>query len=91
MIQAISLSEDSNSGSCQDNSRLSLCLHQLFEQQVEQFPDAVAVVFEDSQLTYGELNRQANQLAHHLQELGVGPDVLVGICVERSLYTVIGI
>ena len=91
MIQAISLSEDSDSGHSQNDSRFNLCLHQLFEHQVEQFPDAVAVVFEDSQLTYGELNRQANQLAHYLQELGVGPDILVGICVERSLYTVIGI
>ena len=61
-----------------------VCIHQLFEAQVERTPDAVAVVFEDEQLTYGELNRRANQLAHHLRSLGVGPDGLVGICVERS-------
>ena len=55
-----------------------LCIHQLFEAQVERTPDAIAVVFEDEQLTYGELNRRANQLAHHLRALGVGPEVPVG-------------
>ncbi|MBF1988706.1 MAG: amino acid adenylation domain-containing protein, partial [Fischerella thermalis M58_A2018_009] len=68
-----------------------LCIHQLFEAQVERTPDAVAVVFADQQLTYGELNCRANQLAHELQKLGVGPEVLVGVCVERSLETVIAI
>jgi amino acid adenylation domain-containing protein len=68
-----------------------LCIHQLFEAQVERTPDAVAVVFEDQQLTYGELNRRANQVAHHLRSLDVGPDSLVGICVERSLEMVIGL
>jgi amino acid adenylation domain-containing protein len=68
-----------------------LCIHQLFEAQVEQTPDAVAVVFEDEQLTYGELNRRAHQLAHHLRTLGVGPDTLVGICVERSLEMIVGL
>jgi len=67
------------------------CIHQLFEAQVEQTPDAVAVVFEDEQLTYKELNQRANQLAHHLGNLGVGPEVLVGICVERSLDMVVGL
>ena len=67
------------------------CIHQLFEAQAEQIPDAVAVVFEDQRLTYQELNRRANQLAHHLQNLGVGPEVLVGICVEHSLEMMIGI
>ena len=67
------------------------CIHQLFEQQAEQTPDAVAVVFEDEQLTYKELNQRANQLAHHLGNLGVGPEVLVGICVERSLDMVVGL
>jgi acyl carrier protein len=61
------------------------CIHQLFEEQVERTPDAVAVVFENEQLTYRELNQRANQMAHYLQTLGVGPEVLVGICVERSL------
>jgi aspartate racemase len=68
-----------------------LCIHQLFEAQAEQTPDAVAVVFEDQQLTYGELNRRANQLAHHLRSLNVGPDSLVGICVERSLEMIVGL
>ena len=68
-----------------------LCVHQLFEAQVERTPDAIAVVFEDEQLTYGELNRRANQLAHHLRALGVGPEVPVAICLERSLEMVIGL
>lgn len=67
------------------------CLHALFEAQVRRSPDAVAVVCGDAQLTYGELNRRANQLAHHLQSLGVGPEVLVGLCMERSLEMVIGL
>ena len=58
---------------------------------MERTPDAIAVVFEAEQLTYGELNRRANQLAHHLRALGVGPEVLVAICLERSLETVIGL
>ncbi|WP_223278611.1 non-ribosomal peptide synthetase family protein, partial [Nostoc sp. 'Peltigera membranacea cyanobiont' 232] len=67
------------------------CIHQLFEEQVERTPDAVAVVFENQQLTYHELNCRANQLAHYLQSLGVKADVLVGICVERSLEMVVGL
>ncbi len=67
------------------------CIHHLFEAQVERNPDVVAVVFDTQQLTYRELNRRANQLAHHLRQLGVGPDVLVGICVERSLEMVVGL
>ena len=67
------------------------CLHELFEEQVERTPDAVAVVFEESRLTYRELNARANQLAHHLQGLGVEPEVLVGICAERSLDLVVGL
>jgi amino acid adenylation domain-containing protein len=67
------------------------CLHQLFEAQVERTPDAIAVVFDDRQLTYRELNERANQLAHHLQDLNVQPETLVGISVERSVETVIGI
>ncbi|MCP4661909.1 MAG: AMP-binding protein, partial [bacterium] len=71
---------------------------QLFERQVERVPDAVAVVFEAAvdrgpgeRLSYRELNRRANQLAHHLRSLGVGPDVLTGIYLERSARTVVGI
>jgi amino acid adenylation domain-containing protein/thioester reductase-like protein/non-ribosomal peptide synthase protein (TIGR01720 family) len=67
------------------------CIHQLFEEQVEKIPDAVAVVFEKQQLTYQQLNCRANQLAHYLRSLGVKPDTLVGICVERSLDMVIGL
>jgi amino acid adenylation domain-containing protein len=68
-----------------------LSIHQLFEAQVERTPDAIAVVFEAEQLTYGELNRRANQLAHHLRTLGVGPEVPVAVCMDRSLQTVIGV
>ena len=64
---------------------------QLFEAQVERTPDAPAVLFDGEELTYGELNRRANQLAHYLGRLGVGPDVKVGISVERSLEMVIGV
>ena len=67
------------------------CIHELFEEQVERSPDAVAVVFAGEQLTYRELNAKANQLAHHLRTLGVKPEVMVGICVERSLELVVGI
>ncbi|MFB2895116.1 amino acid adenylation domain-containing protein [Aerosakkonemataceae cyanobacterium BLCC-F50] len=75
----------------QVNYPKDLCIHQLFENQVEQTPDAVAVVFEDQQLTYWELNHRANQLAHHLQKLGVKPNQLVGISVERSLTMIVGL
>ncbi|MEG4453672.1 amino acid adenylation domain-containing protein [Microcoleus sp. N9_A1] len=67
------------------------CLHQLFEAQVERTPEAVALVFGTGRLTYRELNTKANQLAHYLQKLGVGPDVLVGICLERSLDLIVAL
>jgi amino acid adenylation domain-containing protein len=67
------------------------CIHQLFEEQVERTPEAVAVIFGDQQLTYQELNRQANQLAHYLRKLGIRPELLVGICMERSLEMVVGL
>ncbi len=67
------------------------CLHQLFEEQVERTPDAVAALFEGEQTTYAELNRRSNQLAHYLQKMGVGPEVLVGIYVGRSLDLLVGI
>lgn len=67
------------------------CIHQMFETQVKRTPDAKAVVFALEHLTYLELNARANRLAHHLQNLGVGPEVLVGICMERSLEIVVGI
>ncbi|MDJ0717356.1 MAG: amino acid adenylation domain-containing protein, partial [Prochloraceae cyanobacterium] len=67
------------------------CIHQLFEEQVEKTPDAIALVLENQQLTYQQLNRRANQLARHLQSLGVRAEVLVGICVERSIEMVVGL
>ncbi len=67
------------------------CIHQLFEAQVAQTPEAIAVVFEEEQLTYEELNVRANQLAHYLEGLGVVPETLVGIYVERSIEMVVGL
>ena len=61
------------------------CLHELFEEQVERTPEAVAVVCEGERLSYRELNRRANQLAHHLRERGVGPEVLVALLTERGI------
>ena len=69
----------------------NLCVHELFEAQAERTPDAVAAVYQDARLTYRELNLRANRLAHHLMQLGVGPEVPVGICAERSLEMIIGI
>ncbi|WP_426576153.1 amino acid adenylation domain-containing protein [Xenorhabdus stockiae] len=66
-------------------------LPQLFEAQAAQCPDATAIVFEDQNISYGELNRRANQLAHHLIALGVRPDGRIGICLERSVEMVVGI
>lgn len=66
-------------------------VHRRFERQVEKTPDAVAVKCGEHQLTYCELDQRANQLAHHLRNLGVGPEVLVALCVERSLEMIIGI
>jgi amino acid adenylation domain-containing protein len=67
------------------------CIHSVFETQVERTPDAVAVVCGDAFLTYSELNSRANQLAHYLQARGVGPEMLVGLCIERSLAMVVGL
>lgn len=67
------------------------CIHTLFESQVKRTPNAVAAVFDNQTLTYQELNIRANQLAHHLRQLGVKPEVLVGICMERSLEMVVGL
>ncbi|TRU23563.1 MAG: non-ribosomal peptide synthetase [Microcystis aeruginosa Ma_MB_S_20031200_S102] len=67
------------------------CIHRLFEEQVKRTPDAVAVVYSEQQLTYNELNNRANQLAHYLQKLGVKPEELVGICLERSLEMIVGL
>jgi len=67
------------------------CVHELFEAQVERTPSAIAVVHEKEKLTYHALNERANQLAHHLRSLGVGPDTLIGICVERSIEMIVGV
>lgn len=67
------------------------CVHDLFAEQAARTPAAVAVVHEDRSLTYRELEQRSNQLAHHLQGLGVGPDVIVGLCLERSPEMVIGL
>lgn len=69
----------------------NICIHQMFEAQAERTPDVVAVVFEDQHLTYKELNARANRLARYLQKRGVGPDVLVGLCVERSIEMIVAI
>src|SRR6185295_4783274 len=65
------------------------CVHELFEEQVEQTPDAVAVVSEDGVLSYGELNRRANRLAHRLREQGVKPGERVAMLLERSSELVV--
>ena len=66
------------------------CLHELFEAQAERTPDAVAAVVGGQEISYRELNQRANQLARYLKSLGVGPDVLVGLCVERSFALLVG-
>ena len=68
-----------------------VCAPQLFEQQVVRTPNATAISFEDEWLAYAELNARANKLAHYLRGLGVGPDSLVGISIERSLELAIGV
>lgn len=68
-----------------------MCIHNLFERQVEETPGAFAAEFEGEQLTYAELNARANQLAHHLRSLGVAPGVRVGLCLEHSLETLIAL
>ncbi len=69
----------------------NLCIHQLFDIQTKKNPDSIAVVYEDTHLSYNELNEQANQLAHYLGECGVGPNILVGICMDRSLEMMVGL
>ncbi|HEX5322499.1 MAG TPA: amino acid adenylation domain-containing protein [Capsulimonadaceae bacterium] len=67
------------------------CVHQLFEDQAAKTPDRIAVSFQDRELSYAELNSRANQLAHYLKKQGVGPETLVGLCVERSPEMVVGL
>jgi amino acid adenylation domain-containing protein len=68
-----------------------VCVHRLFEEQAASGPDRTAVVFEQERLTYEQLDRRANQLANYLRKLGVGPEVFVGLCVERSIEMIVGI
>ena len=68
-----------------------LCVHELFEQQVERTPDAIALVFGEQEITYRELNARANQLAHHLIDQGVGPEVIVALALERSIELVVAL
>jgi len=71
--------------------RRDACLHELFEEQAARTPFAPAVIFRDEQLSFGELNTRANQLAHYLRRLGVGPDVPVALCLGRSLEMLVGL
>ncbi len=71
--------------------QLDKCVHQLFEEQAERSPHRIAAVCENQQITYSELNARANQIAHYLQQLGVKPEVIVGLCVDRSLEAIAGI
>src|SRR5262249_39932387 len=67
------------------------CIPELFAAQAEKSPDAIAIIFQEKQLTYRELNQRANQLAHYLKRAGVGREVRVGICMERSLELIVGL
>lgn len=67
------------------------CIHELFIEQANKNPDAIAIISQNAQLTYQELDKRSNQLAHHLQKLGVAPEVIVGICLERSPNAIIAI
>jgi len=67
------------------------CIHSLFEEQAAQNPAAIAVALGEQQLTYGELNRSANRLAQHLKRLGVGPEVIVGLCLERTTDLIVAL
>ncbi|MEG4442911.1 amino acid adenylation domain-containing protein [Microcoleus sp. AT9_B5] len=94
MLTAAELAQLQEWNQTQANYPQDKCVHQLFEAQVDRSPDAIAAVFSQNlqqQLTYRELNSKANQLAHYLQQLGVGPDVLVAICMERSLEIAIAV
>jgi len=68
-----------------------LCIHELFTEQARRRPERLAIVCEQEQISYRELNERANRLAHYLRELGVGPEVIVGICLERSIEMMVGL
>lgn len=67
------------------------CIHELFAERAAQVPENIAVIFGSQSITYSQLEARANQLAHHLQVLGVGPEVMVAVCMDRSLEMVVGI
>jgi amino acid adenylation domain-containing protein len=71
--------------------RAGKCIHELFEEQVQKSAAEIALISEKAKLTFGELNSRANQLAHFLKKRGVGPEVLVGVCIERSIEMVVGL
>ena len=75
----------------QRNYPQSKCIHRLFEEQVERTPMATAIIFEDKEITYQELNQLANQLARYLQKLGINSETLVGIYMDRSIEMIVGI
>ncbi|WP_052189507.1 non-ribosomal peptide synthetase [Xenorhabdus sp. NBAII XenSa04] len=85
--QDFSLSQDTAA----DFPQYDALIHELFEKQAQRNPDAIAVIFEEQSLSYAELNRQANRLAHRLIALGVRPDDRVAICAERSLEMIVGL
>ncbi|MCP4700190.1 MAG: amino acid adenylation domain-containing protein, partial [Gammaproteobacteria bacterium] len=67
------------------------CIHQLIEEQTKKTPDAIALLFEEEAVSYAELNLRSNRLAHYLRSLGAGPNVLVGICIHRSIEMIVGL
>ena len=69
----------------------TILIHKLVELQVEKDPNAIAAIFKNEQITYQQLNQKANQVAQYLKQLGVKPEVLVGVCVERLLLMVIAL
>ncbi len=91
MLTATECSQLSEWTGTRIDNRQRACIHELFEKQVARVPHAIAVSHDETRLTYAELNRRANQLARHLQSLGVGPEVRVGICVERCAEMMVGI
>src|SRR6185369_5440951 len=69
----------------------NLCVHQWFEAQAARTPEAIALVYEDAQISFERLNERANRVGYRLQRLGVGPESLVGICLERSVELIVGL
>ena len=85
MVDADEVSCPSGAGRSGVAPLAATCQHQLVELQVQQTPEATAVIFEQTSLTFAELDARSNRLARHLRHLGVGRDVLIGVCLDRSL------